>query len=68
MDCWHCKMDLIWGGDHMYEDYGMDGDGIVSNLTCPNDNCGVESVLVYCNLDDQAKKDPTLLMNILEEE
>ena len=52
----------------MYEDYGMDGDGIVSNLTCPNDNCGVESVLVYCNLDDQAKKDPTLLMNILEEE
>ena len=53
MNCWHCSMDLIWGGDHTYEDYCMEGDGIVSNLTCPNDDCGVETVLVYCNLDDK---------------
>lgn len=35
MNCWYCKTDLIWGGDHSYEDYGLDGDGIVSNFSCP---------------------------------
>ena len=53
MNCMHCKSNLTWGGDHTYEDYGMDGDGIVSKLTCPNDNCGVETVLVYCSLDNK---------------
>tara|TARA_R100000808_G_scaffold345_1_gene1962 strand:+ start:652 stop:831 length:180 start_codon:yes stop_codon:yes gene_type:complete len=52
MDCWHCNTELIWGGDHTYEDYCMDGDGIVTNLSCPNDECGVDTVLVYCSLDD----------------
>jgi hypothetical protein len=34
MECWHCKHELIWGGDHDIEDnedYSM-----VSNFTCPN--------------------------------
>ena len=34
MNCWHCNKELIWGGDHDYEDYNMEGDGIVSNLSC----------------------------------
>ena len=38
MNCWHCKTELIWGGDFDYEDYGIDRDGIVSNLSCPNYN------------------------------
>ena len=32
MECWHCNNDVIWGGDHNYEDYGLEGEGIVSNL------------------------------------
>ena len=36
MNCWHCNSEVIWGGDFDFEDYGMDGDGIVSNLTCSN--------------------------------
>tara|TARA_Y100000004_G_C8721783_1_gene330408 strand:- start:233 stop:382 length:150 start_codon:yes stop_codon:yes gene_type:complete len=36
MKCWHCKEELIWGGDHDYEDYDMEGEGIVSNLSCSN--------------------------------
>ena len=36
MNCWHCKEELIWGGDHDYEDYGYEEGGIVSNLSCPN--------------------------------
>lgn len=38
MNCWTCNSELIWGGDHDFEDYGMEGDGIVSNLSCPE--CG----------------------------
>tara|TARA_Y100000310_G_scaffold308713_1_gene352121 strand:+ start:417 stop:620 length:204 start_codon:yes stop_codon:yes gene_type:complete len=47
MNCWHCNTDLIWGGDHDYEDYSYEGEGIVTNLSCPNEDCGVELVLVY---------------------
>jgi len=46
MNCWHCQTDLIWGGDHDYEDYLLDGEGIVSNLSCPNKDCNA-FVLVY---------------------
>mgnify|MGYP003136034021 FL=1 len=34
MNCFHCKNKLTWGGDFDYEDYGLDGKGIVSNLSC----------------------------------
>ena len=52
MKCWHCNNDVIWGGDHDYEDYGSDGDGIVTNISCPNEDCGVELVLVYMNNEE----------------
>ena len=38
MKCWHCNSEVIWGGDHSYEDYGREGDGIVSNLSCSKCN------------------------------
>lgn len=44
VNCWHCNTQLIWGGDHDYEDYGSEGEGIVTNLSCPE--CGA-FVLVY---------------------
>ena len=49
MNCWHCNTKLIWGGDHSYEDYGLDGDGIVTNLSCPTCNAYVE---VYTGEED----------------
>ena len=54
MNCWHCKSELIWGGDHSFEDHGLDSDGIVSNLSCPN--CPVD-VLVYYNTDEEKDYD-----------
>ena len=33
MNCWHCGGEVIWGGDFDYEDYGIDREGIVSNLS-----------------------------------
>ena len=40
MNCWFCGPDqqLIWGGDHDFKDYGLEGNGIVANLSCPK--CG----------------------------
>ena len=49
MNCWHCSTELIWGGDHDYEDYGLDGEGIVSNLSCPNCH---SFVLVHMPMED----------------
>jgi hypothetical protein len=50
MNCWHCKKELIWGGDHDLEDeceeYSM-----VSNLSCPGCGCHVE---VYFPKDEKA--------------
>jgi len=36
MNCWHCKSELIWNGDHDCED--GDEYHIVTNLSCPK--CG----------------------------
>lgn len=32
--CWFCRGEMIWGGDHSFDDCGMEGDGIVANLSC----------------------------------
>jgi len=45
MNCWHCNTELIWGGDFTYEDYGIEEDGVVSNLSCTKCNAHVEVYL-----------------------
>ena len=53
MNCWHCGHALIWGGDHDFEDYGKEDEGIVSNFSCPD--CGAY-VEVYLNMEQKIKK------------
>ena len=48
MSCFRCGEKMIWGGDHTYEDYGMDGDGIVANLSCSKCFC-----LFYTPIDEE---------------
>jgi len=43
MNCWHCKTELIWGGDHDVEDEESPY-LIETNLSCPK--CGT-FVMVY---------------------
>ena len=51
MRCPSCDKEMIWGGDHSYEDYGfVDEDGIVSNLACPNEDCKLETVITYTKI------------------
>jgi hypothetical protein len=50
MKCWHCNEELIWGGDDSFEDWGLDGEGIVSNFVCSNEKCEV-TVFVHLPLE-----------------
>ena len=50
MKCWHCNHEVIWGGDHDYDDYGMEGEGIVSNLNCSK--CEAE-YLIYLPIPNE---------------
>ena len=45
--CPNCNKELLWGGDHTYEDYGLEGDGMVTNCTCHNEECDITDVLIY---------------------
>jgi len=49
MNCWHCKTELIRGGDPDYENE-RGGGGIVTNLSCPN--CEAQ-VFVYLDLETE---------------
>ena len=53
MKCWHCQNDVIWGGDHSFEDYNLEGDGIVTNLHCSV--CEAE-YLIYLGEKDGSSK------------
>ena len=41
MKCWHCKKELIWGGDHDTEEENKNYD-MVTNLSCPKCHCLVD--------------------------
>jgi len=49
MTCWFCGAKMIWGGDHSFEDYGIEGDGIVANLSCSK--CGATAEF-YTKMED----------------
>ena len=53
MNCWHCKTELIWGGDH---DLDMDMTpeySIVTNLSCPQCKSYVEVYYPREGYDDE---------------
>lgn len=45
MKCWHCREELIWQGDFNFEDYGFDGEGVVTALSCSSCEAEVEVYL-----------------------
>jgi len=44
MNCWHCKTELIWGGDHDIDEEN-ESYAIVTNLSCPKCGAFVEVYL-----------------------
>ena len=55
MKCNKCNEELIWGGDHDYEDYGLEDLGIVSNYSCPNSLCDVETIIIYTKIENEIR-------------
>jgi len=47
LKCPKCNKKLLWGADFDYEDYGLEGGGIVGKYTCTNEECDVETVTIY---------------------
>ncbi|MCD3276707.1 hypothetical protein [Clostridium botulinum] len=35
-DCWYCGAKMIWNSDFTFEDYALEGEGVISILSCPN--------------------------------
>jgi len=34
-NCWYCGNEMIWNCDFDFDDYGIEGKGIVTTLSCP---------------------------------
>ena len=64
----YCGNNLNWSGDHMYNECGMDGEGIVSNMYCGNEGCSIDLVLVHTNFNTKQEKEKYLNINELKKE
>lgn len=54
--CWPCGGELIWGGDHDFDEEEDDSPFfMVSNLSCPN--CGVYVEVYYPKEGEDAEGD-----------
>jgi len=51
MKCWHCQSDVIWGGDHSFEEYDLEGEGIVTNMSCSK--CPANYLIYLGDEDDR---------------
>lgn len=40
VDCWYCGSPLIWQSDFLKDEWGIEGEGIVTVLLCSG--CGAE--------------------------
>ena len=42
MNCWQCKHELVWNGDHTGDEVGNEEYEMFSSLSCPNCDALVE--------------------------
>ena len=50
-ECFHCgERAVIWGNDFDFEDYGLEGEGIIHELRCTN--CGAR-ITYFILLEDE---------------
>lgn len=56
-ECFHCGMLTVkWDNDFSYEDFGLEGEGIVHCCHCANCNAEI-TYYVPCEEDDDARVD-----------
>ena len=45
--CLSCGEELDWESDTLYENYGLEGKGLVITFSCPKDKCSIEHIIVH---------------------
>jgi hypothetical protein len=62
MECPGCNQTLCWGADFDYQDYGIEGEGVVSTYSCLTEECSVSLVEVYFDhsTGDEEPQEPNL--------
>lgn len=48
--CWHCGERMVWQSDFSFEDYGLEGEGIVAVLICSSCNTRAD---FYTSFDEE---------------
>lgn len=43
--CYNCDADMIWGNDFHFDEFGYEGEGIVTCFTCPKCETYAEFVI-----------------------
>jgi hypothetical protein len=56
MKCNFCDTELIWQNDFDYDDFDIEGNGIVGIYCCINNDCNVDEIHIYTN-DNEIKID-----------
>jgi len=51
MKCPQCSRTIIWEEENEYEDYGIEGDGVIGVYICENKECTVSDVYIFTPLD-----------------
>lgn len=50
---WFCSSKLIWGNDFSFEDYCLEGEGIVATFSCSGCNATFEG---YLSLEEEEEE------------
>ena len=53
MKCPNCNKLLLPENEYYYEDFGIDGEGIVHVYSCQDEKCDVEQIYIYIKLNDE---------------
>ena len=51
MKCPQCTQIIIWQSEFDYEDYGIEGEGIIGTYICTNDECTVDDVYIFTSIN-----------------
>lgn len=56
MKCPNCKKPLLQQSEWNYEDFGIEGPGVVQIYICNEEDCITEQVQVFMKLNDEDEK------------
>ena len=51
MKCPQCSQTIIWQEEYDYENYGIEGDGVIGVYVCENKKCTVDDIYIFTPID-----------------